>query len=67
MIRLGRITGFLIGTAVAIHGCALAVTGNRLLAPTTRGGSQHYWNAPVGAFGERGAAWFPGDSGLPSI
>jgi hypothetical protein len=64
MTKFVKIVGFLLGAAMALHGCALAIAGNRFLPTTTRGGSQHYWNALVGVFGERGAslvsggAWF---------
>lgn len=60
MTRFVNIVGFLIGAALVLHGCALAIIGNRLFPTTTRGGSQHYWNALVGAFGERGAALVSG-------
>lgn len=55
-----RIFGFLVGAGIALRGCASAITGNRVLPTTNRGGSQHYWNALVGAFGERGAALVSG-------
>ena len=60
MTRFVRIVGFFMGAALALHGCALATTGNRLFSTTTRGGSQHYWTAMVGAFGEKGAALVSG-------
>lgn len=60
MSRFVKIVGFLIGAALVLHGCALAISGNRLFPTTTRGGTQHYWNALVGAFGERGAALVSG-------
>jgi hypothetical protein len=60
MIKFARIFGCLFGAAITLHGCVLAIAGNRLFPTTTRGGSQHYWNALVGAFGERGAALVSG-------
>jgi hypothetical protein len=60
MTKFVKIWGFLLGAAIAFHGCALAITGNRLLPSTTRGGSQHYWNTLVGVFGERDAALVSG-------
>ena len=60
MTKFVKIFAFLLGAAIALHGCALAIAGNRLLPSTTRSGSQHYWNALVGTFGERGAALVSG-------
>ena len=60
MTKSTKILGFLVGAAVAVHGCVLAVSGGRLLPATTRGGSQHYWSALVGIFGDRGASFVSG-------